>query len=195
MSTEEMRHIEEQMEALFRTHYQTLVRYAQVILSRALQHQDRGRAEEAVQEAFVIAWRKWESLLSSPNQMGWLCNTVNYVARNMIRADQRWTARLLQVQQTVSERAIQPSPGADLELEGMVSPEELNLLKRLYFEGLTYEELAQELGTTKTALAKRISRIKERFRENYWESEKIFAGGREQSSPARHEKSRGGSKR
>lgn len=68
-----------------------------------------------------------------PQSRGWLYNTVNNVVRNMIRADQQWASRLLQAQAALSHQPFQPPPGADLELEGLVSQEDLDLLKRLYF--------------------------------------------------------------
>lgn len=139
MAAPEMQFIAREVESLFRAHYSKLVWYAQTLLTRNAQTSDPGRAEEAVQEAFAIAWSKWEDLFASPNPAGWLYNTVNNVVRNMIRADQQWAARLLQAQAALSHQPFQPPPGADLELEGLVSQEELELLKRLYLEGMTYE--------------------------------------------------------
>ena len=89
---------------------------------------------------------------------------------------------------------VQPPPGADLELEGFVSPEELELLKRVYVHKDGLENIAQEMGTTKTALAKRVARIKEKFRKNYRESEKKFAEDRAQTASAGHDKVKGGNK-
>ncbi len=162
---------EHQIEALFRAHYSKLVRYAQIILSRNAQCKEPGRAEDAVQETFAIAWAKREALFASPNPAGWLYNTAGNVVRNLIRDDQQWAARLLQAQSQLAHRPFQPPPGADLDLEGFVSQEDLDLLKRLYWEGMTYDELAEELGTTKSTLASRIHRSKERFRAAYQDAE------------------------
>ena len=57
-------------------------------------------------------------------------------------------------------------------MEGFVPQEDLELLKRVYLHKEGLENIAQDLGTTRTALAKRVSRIKEKFRKNYRESEK-----------------------
>lgn len=89
MAAPEMQFIAREVESLFRAHYSKLVWYAQTLLTRNAQTSDPGRAEEAVQEAFAIAWSKWEDLFASPNPAGWLYNTVNNVVRNMIRADQQ----------------------------------------------------------------------------------------------------------
>lgn len=111
MAAPEMQFIAREVESLFRIHYSKLVWYAQTLLTRNAQTSDPGRAEEAVQEAFAIAWSKWEDLFASPNPAGWLYNTVNNVVRNMIRADQQWAARRLQAQAALSHQPFQPPPG------------------------------------------------------------------------------------
>ena len=68
-----------------------------------------------------------------------------------------------------------------------MSPEELELLKRLYVNGESYQDLSRDLGITRSALAKRIQRIKEKFRKNY-------AADRELSGSGGHVSNRGGSK-
>lgn len=186
---------EQQIEALFRAHYSKLIQYAQIILSRNAQCKEPGHAEDAVQEAFAIAWAKREALFASPNPAGWLYNTVNNVVRNLIRADQQWAARLLQAQNQLSQLPFQPPPGADLELEGLVSQEDLDLLKRLYWEGMTYDELAEELGIGKSTLASRVQRCKERFRAAYQDAEKLSAAPQERKKTTKQKNSRGGSKR
>ena len=74
MAAPEMQFIAREVESLFRAHYSKLVWYAQTLLTRNAQTSDPGRAEEAVQEAFAIAWSKWEDLFASPNPAGWLCS-------------------------------------------------------------------------------------------------------------------------
>ena len=183
MAAPEMQFIAREVESLFRAHYSKLVWYAQTLLTRNAQTSDPGRAEEAVQEAFAIAWSKWEDLFASPNPAGWLYNTVNNVVRNMIRADQQWASRLLQAQAALSHQPFQPPPGAGLELEGLVSQEDLDLLKRLYLEGMTYEDLAA-----------RVRRIKLRFQKIYREIEHFSDPPCKKSDTARHKEKRGGSK-
>ena len=112
---------------------------------------------------------------------------------SQLRQENRQTKLLAKAQDAWAEE-VQPPPGADLELEGFVSPEELELLKRVYVHKDGLENIAQEMGTTKTALAKRVARIKEKFRKNYRESEKKFAEDRAQTASAGHDKVKGGNK-
>lgn len=182
----------ETLGVLYQENYQKLLWYAQAILAREGHQGDAGRAEEVVNEAFLIALTKLGELSASPKPVGWLYNTVNNVARNMVREDQRWVKRLLNV--THFQSLVSAPPGADLELEGLIPPEDLDLLKRRYLEGMTYDELAQELGTSKSTLASRVQRSKERFKKVYREAEKFFDSPWEQSGPPRHDRNRGGSK-
>lgn len=156
---------------------------------------DWSRAEEAVQEALAIARTKRDEVLASKNIPGWLVNTLRYVLKNMARQDQQWKKQIMLTQKDLDPTLIQPPPGADLELEGLVSAEEYTLLRQVYVERIPYEELCQTYGIKKSALAMRIKRAKERFREAYLESEKIFSDSSEQTGLARHNTSRGGSKR
>lgn len=179
----------------FETYYKKLWRQAQRSLTQQTGRKDPDRAHEAVQETFLIAWEKPKEFLGSLSPVGWLVNTMKYVVRNMVREDQRWNARLLKFQEYLDRDAVHPAPGADLELEGLIPPEELDLLKRLYLDGETYAELSEELGLKKSTLAMRVKKSKEDFREKYWESEIFSDPDVEHSGPSEHLSSRGGSKR
>ena len=98
----------------------------------------------------------------------------------------RWGSR--------DKKPFQPPPGADLELEGLVSQEELELLKRLYLEGMTYEEMAAEENLNQNTLAARVRRIKLRFQKIYREIENFSDPPCKKSDTARHKEKRGGSK-
>lgn len=187
--------MEEVFDHYFQTYYTKLWRQAQSILARHAGRKDPDRADEAVQEVFLVAWQKPREFLGSPSPVGWLVNTLKFVLQNMIREDQRWHARLQEFQAHLDREAVQPAPGADLEIEGLISPEELELLKRLYLYGETYEELCRELGLKKSTLAMRVKKSKEDFQKKYWESEIFSDPDVEHSGPSEHLSSRGGSKR
>ena len=182
-------------ESLFHEHFNRLRILAERLFFLYGGSHDWGRAEEAAQEAFSIAWEKQAVLLSSPNPGGWLTLTLQNVVKNMLRQDLQWNKRLLQAQQTLPQSPVQPPPGADLELEDLISQEEFNLLKRVYLEHATYDELCQELGIKKSALSMRIQRAKERFREEFQKSEEISAPASGQTEDTQHKQHRGGSKK
>lgn len=187
--------MEEVFDHYFQTYYTKLWRYAKEILFRHTGQADPERGAEAVQEVFLIAWQKPTEFLGSSSPVGWLMNTLKNVLRNMIREDQRWVARLQRFRDCLDREGLYPAPGADLELQGHIPEEELDLLKRLYLDGETYQELAEELGIKKSTLAMRIKKSKEVFCESYRESENFLEPVVEHSDPAEHLSSRGGSKR
>lgn len=160
-------------EELIRAHHRDFLRFATALFRRSNGKADIDRAEEAVQEALTIAWEKQDLFLSSPNPIGWMYLTIKNVSNNMLRQDHQWAMRILQAQQA-TETFAAPPPGQDLELEGIVPQADLDLLKRIYLYGETYEEVAQELGLKKSALAMRVHRIKKTFQKNYQEMKKNF---------------------
>ena len=146
-----------------------LVRYAKIQLSRyGPETLDiDGRAEETVQELFFTVCEKIDEVKAAEHPEGWLYRALSYKVKEVLRDDHKWTQRLLLLPS--QEEAI-PFEGTD-ELSEFLPKEDYRLLRRVYIEGYTYDELCAELGISKSALGMRISRIKKTFRKNY---EKYF---------------------
>lgn len=160
---------QEAFDALFLEKHALLHRYAVHALREATGRWDPGRAEDAVQETFWVLWQRSEDYLAHPKPDKWLYQTLQFTLKNLLRSDLRWAARLCQFQQAQSHWQDQtaPPPGAALELEGLIPQAEFDLLVRLYLHGEPREDVARELGITRAALDKRISRSKEKFRRAY----------------------------
>lgn len=161
----------EEFDAIFLQEYTALKLYASNILYTATGRYDPGRAEDAVQDTFWTLWKRSEEYLSHPFPKKWLYKTLAFSIKNIIKIDTRWELRLLQIQEAL-EHADPAQPGAGSELEGLIPQEELDLLIRLYLTGDSREEVAKELGITRAALDKRVSRSKEKFRKAYESSYK-----------------------
>jgi RNA polymerase sigma factor (sigma-70 family) len=67
------------LDALFRTHYADLLRLGQCLLS------DRGRAEDAVQDAFISLWANWDHLRDVSAALPYLRSAVIYRCRSRMR--------------------------------------------------------------------------------------------------------------
>ena len=158
----------EEFDAIFLQEYTALKLYASNILYTATGRYDLGRVEDAVQDTFWTLWKRSEEYLSHPFPEKWLYKTLAFSIKNIIKIDTRWELRLLQMQETL-ENKNHSQLGAGLELEGMIPQDERDLLIRVYITGDSREEVAQELGITRAALDKRISRSKEKFRKEYKE--------------------------
>ena len=153
-----------EVERLFRTYHDTLVRY----LTRRLG--DRDWAEEVAQETFVRALRQ-ERIV---NERAWLFA----VATNLVRDDARKDARRrkhLELLRAESEDAAEPEPhGPDraqemamarAALESLAEKDRLALLMKE--EGLDYHEIAEALELAVSSVGTTLSRARRRLAESY----------------------------
>jgi RNA polymerase sigma-70 factor, ECF subfamily len=115
--------------------------------------QDRGRAEDAVQEVLIKAWRKPERLdPSTGSPRGWLFT----VARNVLT--DTWRADQARPRTVADERAVESVPVDDdvfdrlvegwqvEEALGELSTEQREVLYEVYYRGRSVAETARVLG-------------------------------------------------
>lgn len=150
-------------EALFRAEYVGLLRYAGAIFRQRSGDVNISKAEEAVQEMFSLAWRKRDVLFSSEKPVGWLYRALYYTILGILQDERRRAKTLELLQGEYKEGAYDPE-SPDISLMGIVPSEDFELLKKLYIEGYTYQELAEEADIKKSALAMQVSRIKDKLR-------------------------------
>lgn len=148
-------------QALFQREYPGLLRCAMGILRSRGAGQDK--AEDAVQETFLLAWQRREALLSSPHPVGWTYRALRYTIWHMLRAERQQAKALGLLQNDLPISAQDPEDFL-LSPEGIVPEEDWSLLQALYLEGYTYQELADREHKKKSALAMKVSRIKEKIR-------------------------------
>lgn len=129
-------------------------------------------AEETVQDAFLLLWRKRGGLsLVGDSALPWLVVTVKHLAANRRRS--------------VLRRARHEAPDADLPAASATGPSDVEDLIRRAFdnlppvdgeiarlclvEDLTYAEAAARLGLTEGAVRNRLSRARVRLRRDLGE--------------------------
>lgn len=152
---------------LFHQEHDILLTYAQKILRQNGFLINEDDAEDAVQETFLLAWKKFEEVQEHNNPGAWLMEALKNTLKHMIRSDQRAVKRLTAACAALDPNDHYPTPGADLELEGITTPENLLLLREFYLDGETYETLCLKYGLKKSGLAMRLRRAKEDFKKNY----------------------------
>jgi len=149
---------------LYQQEYAGLVRYAQIAFQKRGGYVDpRGRAEDIVQETFCLAVEKRDELMARQDRRAWLISAVSYKVRDALKEDRKWVKGLLLLP---DEEESVPFPESEHAPE-YLSREDYRLLRRLYVEGYTYEELRKELGLSKSAFAMKINRIKKSARKKF----------------------------
>ena len=172
----------DEFERIFRENYENFYRYAVAIFkSNGSRYVSvSGRAEEAVQEMFAFAWANQDRMAQAPSLLGWLYTVLQFKVREMLREDRVWIKRMLQISDQYDEQDAHDFR-LKTELEDILEPEDYLLLKRLYLDGYTYNEICASMGVKKSALAMRVKRIKEGFISEYMSGEKKLRKPREQS--------------
>ena len=146
----------ERFEALYRENFRAMYLAAR----RALPNGEL--AEDAVQSAFLAAWRRLDVLLGSPSPRGWLFKALRNTVGDTLRALER--LRALTAGGVEADAAVYDERGVLLEYESAQNRAELELLVRVFCEGESCADVASSLGISVAAVKKRIQRAKERLR-------------------------------
>lgn len=128
---------------------------------------DAHQAEDAVQEAFLIALRELPQLRELAAFPGWLRTLVRTAALRAVRR-RRPGAEL------VSEPAVDAPPERDLERTERraliraavteLSPKAQGVIERYYLRGLSVQQTAAELGVPPGTVKRRLFEARERLR-------------------------------
>jgi DNA-directed RNA polymerase specialized sigma24 family protein len=120
-------------------------------------------AEDVVQETFVIAQRKIDSLLASSKPVGWLMNALKNVIGTTYRRHNRLVQYHVPLDQDIADNMIFLK--LQLKYGGVIEKEDLDLLIWIYCDDMPYQEAADCLNIKLDACKKRIQRAKEKFRK------------------------------
>ncbi len=153
----------ERFEAVYRELYGPICGYA---LRRVRQPED---AAEVIAETFATLWRRFDSCPQGDELRPWLFGVARRVIANQRRDARRRTAlaeRLLaDVGEAVLESVGRPEPlGALARAFGSLSDSDRELLSLVAWEGLTRDELATALGTSRAVVRLRLHRARKRLR-------------------------------
>ena len=146
--------------------------YGQAVATLVRVFGDITLAEDAVQDAFVVASDRWGSDGIPPNPAGWIITT----ARNRAIDDRRRSARGQELYEQFGRSADTSRNGDDLEEDGPVKDDQLRLiftcchpalrtehqvaLTLRLLGGLSVDEVARSFLVSEPAMAKRLVRAK-----------------------------------
>jgi RNA polymerase sigma-70 factor (ECF subfamily) len=168
----------ERFEAVYRELYEPICGYA---LRRVREPED---AAEAIAETFATLWRRFDSCPQGAELRPWLFGVARRVIANQRRGERRRSAlgeRLLARLDPAAfeaSRPDEPSSALARAFAGL-SDSDRELLSLFAWEGLTREELAVALGTSRAVVRLRLHRARKRLRDALPPTQVRFTGGQE----------------
>ncbi len=168
----------ERFEAVYRDLYAPICGYT---LRRVRDPED---AAEAIAETFATLWRRFDRCPPGSDLRPWLFGVARRVIANQRRGERRRSALGERLAASVDHATYETvrSEEATSELArafASLSESDRELLSLVAWEGLTREELAVALGTSRAAIRLRLHRAGKRLRDVLPPTQIQFSGGQE----------------
>ena len=126
-------------------------------------------ADEAVQSAWAIAWRKLDTLQDPARLRPWLVSVAINEARQLLRKQGRRTRLEAEVDPARAGDGVDPAAGTDaLDLRRALAhlePDERALLAMRYIAGFDATELSAAIGLSPSGTRNRLERLLARLRQ------------------------------
>ncbi len=156
-------------EAITRAHQNE---WARVVASLTRRFGDLDIAEEAAAEAFVVAVERWPGDGIPPNPGAWLTTTANHKAIDRIRRENKRDDKHREALLMVDDEPLEPLGAIDDERLRLIftcchpalAMEARVALTLRMVGGLTVAEIARAFLVQETAMARRITRAKDKIR-------------------------------
>ena len=124
-------------------------------------------AEEAVQQAFEIAWCKIDDFQSSPNPEGWIFNAVRFVVCNLVsrqRTERRVIAIVDEYRPDLVAATAESLP-LRVHFGDLVDSPQFRIVYEMEIVGRTLAEIAIDLGISEAACKKRAERARKHLQK------------------------------
>ena len=166
----------ERFEAAYRELYVPICGYT---LRRVLQPED---ASEAIAETFATLWRRFDRCPQGDELRPWLFGVARRVIANQRRGQHRRTALSERLGANLDHEAFDTvgaseDPGPVARAFASLNESDRELLSLVAWEGLTREELAVALGTSRAVVRLRLHRARKRLRDALPPTQVRFTGG------------------
>ncbi len=149
------------IEELYKANRDKMFRYAYRLIGRA------EKAEELVQEAFVLALLYENELINHPKPVSWLFVTLKYQIMNERRRKESSSEVSLDDFFSLEGEPLKES--LDTVLPKELSDSERRILIWKFEEQIDYKEMSERLGITQNACRIRVMRAVEKCRR-YWDN-------------------------
>lgn len=150
---------------LSQKYYQRIYKYAKQICP------DKNLAADIVQETLMIAYEKADDLKKHENILGWLYQTaknqMSHMLRNSLLHYEEFDA-LSEILSTKTNFEDESISMADLypDIAKLLKPQDMQMLILHYTQKYTFEELAEDYGTSKASVKMRLQRSRKKLQEN-----------------------------
>jgi RNA polymerase sigma-70 factor (ECF subfamily) len=147
------------------------------VYAYVLRRADRGDADDAVAEVFLVAWRRIDDVPRDAKP--WLLGVARRVLANQRRASARRAALHARTRSDATPAPVdRPDVPTVLVALRAVSPRDREVLMLVAWDGLSVEEAATVLGCSRGAAKVRFHRAKRRLARALAELEDVRAAGR-----------------
>ena len=119
-------------------------------------------AEDAVQQAFEIGWRKIEDFQNSPKPEGWIFRSLEFVISNMksrLRTERRVIAITDEYRPDLVAAPADPLP-LRVHFGDLVDLPQFRIVYEMEIQDRTLAEIAKDLGISESACKKRAERAR-----------------------------------
>ena len=162
---------------IYQGNYAAIAAYAR----RRVDHHD---ADDVLAETFLVAWRRLSDIPEGDRTLPWLYGVARRVIANQRRGERRRTAlgeRLVENFDPAGfEATVGPEdPTALAQAFAGLSESDRELLSLVAWEGLSRDEIAVALGTSRAAVRLRLHRARKRLRDALAPTQHRFSGGTE----------------
>ena len=132
--------------------------------------ESREVAEDLLQETFLTAWRKHESIqVVNGSALPWLLATCRNHSRNRARRDRRQREILAMYEESLATDPVNGSAATQLRtaLDAIERLPELDrrVCELCLLQGFTYREASQQLGISEASVGKRLHRARQDMRK------------------------------
>ncbi|HEY6570878.1 MAG TPA: sigma-70 family RNA polymerase sigma factor [Candidatus Limnocylindrales bacterium] len=146
---------------IVRAHHDDMARVCRIVCG------DPDLAQDAVQSAWPIVWRKLRTLREPERLRPWLVSVAVNEARQLLRREHRDRVTAIEVADVGSDRSDPAARSADQDLLAAVRSlpaDERTLLALRYVAGFDATEIGSAMGMSASGVRSRLSRLIERLR-------------------------------
>jgi RNA polymerase sigma-70 factor (ECF subfamily) len=130
---------------------------------------DRGIAEEAIQAAWVIAWKRLGDVREEGHLRPWLVTVAANETKQLLRKRRRRAEVEVAADATHVSGGVDPASGVvDIDVRAAMArlePDDRALLAMRYVAGFDSNELASAIGLSPSGIRSRLERLLKRLRE------------------------------